>query len=218
MIGRKAIGATIAALALGLIAGGASAQAAVGVKAGANFANVSGAADGEGMTGLSAGAYIAFALGDRLAVQIEGLYSARGASGLPIGANVLDDAAAPSEVRLRYIEVPLMLRVGYPGERLLPSIFLGPYAGFLLSCGLIEADGTQGDCDDETRASWFSPRSTEYGFTVGGSLDWALGESTIFVDVRYALGLVSIQAGSDPMDLRNGGLTVAGGFALPLGR
>lgn len=199
-------------------AGEAAAQAAVGIKAGANLAGLSGA-DGTGtVTGLAAGAYLGFGLGDRLALQVELGYGIRGGADVPVGANALDDAASRSDLRLAYIEVPLLLRAGYPGERLLPSIFLGPYAAFLGSCRLTLEDGSEGPCDDEDRAAWFEPRSTDYGLMVGGGLDLALGESTVFVDVRYALGLLSIQGGTDGMELRNAGLTITGGFAIPLGR
>lgn len=208
-------------LGLGALIGApglASAQAAMGVKAGANLSRLTGAEDSESITGLAAGAYLGFGLGDRLAVQVEASYAVRGGAGVRIGANALDDAATPSDVRLTYVEVPLLLRAGYPGERLLPTVFIGPYAGFLLSCRLTLADGNEGDCDDESRASWFDDRGTEYGLMVGGGLDWAIGESTVFADVRYALGLFSIQGGDDAMDLRNGGVTITGGFAIPLGR
>lgn len=212
------LGALMALVFVAAGAGTAAAQAAIGVKAGANFSTLAGAEESGSLTGLTAGAYLGFGLGDRLAVQLEALYGMRGGTGVNIAADSLDAAAPPSDVRLSYVEVPLLLRAGYPGERLLASVFLGPYAGFLLSCRLTLEDGSEGDCDDNTRASWFSPRSTEYGLLVGGGLDWAMGESTIFVDVRYALGLVSIQGAEDPMDLRNQGLTIAGGFAIPLGR
>ena len=207
-------------LALGALAWApaAEAQAAMGVKAGVNLSRLAGAEDSESVTGLGAGAYLGFGLGDRLAVQIEANYAVRGGAGVRVGADALDESAPPSDVRLSYIEVPLLLRAGYPGERLLPSVFIGPYAGFLLSCRLELEDGSEGDCDDESRASWFNDRGTEYGLMVGGGLDWAIGESTVFVDARYALGLFSIQGGDDTMDLRNGGLTLTGGFAIPLGR
>lgn len=211
---------TTAVLVVAAVLGAAdaSAQAAIGVKAGANLASLAGAQESESFTGLTAGAYLGFGVGDRLALQIEALYGVRGGGDVRIGANALADTAAPSDVRLTYVEIPLLLRAGYPGERLLGSLFLGPYAGFLVSCALTLDDGTEGECDDASRAAWFSPRSSEYGLMAGGGLDWAIGESTIFLDVRYALGLVSIQGGDDPMDLRNQGLTIAGGFAIPLGR
>jgi Outer membrane protein beta-barrel domain len=199
-------------------AAGASAQAAVGVKAGATRSSLSGAQDSGSSTGLAAGGYIGFALGDRLALQIEAVYNVRGGEGLGIGRDVLADTVPLSDVRLSYVEVPLLIRAGYPGERLLGSLFLGPYVGFLVSCGLTRDDGSEGDCDDESRAAWFNPRSTEYGLLFGGGVDWAVGESTLFVDARYALGLASVQSADDAMDLRNQGLTITGGFAIPLGR
>lgn len=215
-LGIAVVAAALAAGAAGVEEG--SAQAAVGVKAGANLAGLSGADGTENITGLAAGAYLGFGLGDRLALQIELGYGVRGGGDVTIGANTLDDAASPSDLRLSYVEVPILLRAGYPGERFLPSLFLGPYAAFLLSCRLTLEDGSDGACDDEGRAAWFRPRSTDYGMMVGGGLDMAVGESTVFIDARYALGLLSIQAGSDGMDLRHGGFTLTGGFAIPLGR
>lgn len=209
---------TLAAVAaLVMAAGSGSAQAAMGLKAGANLASLTGAADADAITGLTAGAYLGLGVGDRLALQLEATYAVRGGDAVRIGANALDDGAPPSDVRLSYVEVPLLLRAGYPGERLLPSIFMGPYAAFLLSCRITLEDGSEGDCDDDARSAWFQPRSTDYGLMAGGGLDFALGESTVFVDVRYVLGLLSIHGG-DAMDLRHRGPTITGGFAIPLGR
>lgn len=214
------LGLTVAAVLAAAAVGPqpAAGQAAVGVKAGVNVAGLNGSEAAETVTGLAAGAYLGFGLGDRLALQVELGYGVRGGGDIGIGANALDDTATPSDLRLSYIEVPLLLRAGYPGERFLPSLFLGPYAAFLVSCRLTTADGAEGECGDDTRPSWFDARETDYGLMVGGGLDMAVGESTVFVDVRYALGLLSIQDGDDAMDLRNGGLTIAGGFAIPLGR
>ena len=117
-----------------------------------------------------------------------------------------------------YVEVPVLLRAGYPGERLLPSFFVGPYVGFLLGCQ-VTPEGTESrDCGTEEVGQRFSPRATDFGLLVGGALDFALGESTAFIDARYALGLLSIESGDSPMDARHGGWAVSGGFAVPLGR
>lgn len=208
---------TVAVALLGGAADG-QAQAAVGVKAGANLSSLGGVQDTESIVGITAGGYLGFGVADRVALQLEANYSVRGADNLSLGAGELDAEAAPSDIRLSAIEVPILLRAGFPGERLLPSVFLGPYVSFLLSCQLTPEDGSAGDCDDESREAWLSPRSTGYGLMAGGGLDLALGESTIFVDVRYALGLVSIESGEDSIDAYNTGLSITGGFAFPLGR
>lgn len=215
--GRGGIGLAVG-VALAVSAAGAGAQAAVGVKAGANLTSLSGVRDTESIVGITAGGYMGFGIGDRVALQLEANYGVRGADGLALGAGELADDAPPSDLRLAAIEVPILLRAGFPGERLLPSVFLGPYVSFLLSCRLTPDGGSAGDCDDEGRDAWLTPRSTGYGLVAGGGLDLALGESTIFVDARYVLGLVSIESGDDPIEAFNSGLSITGGFAFPLGR
>jgi len=196
---------------------GISAQTAVGFRAGVRNAGLE---TGQSTSTISTpvyGAYLGFGLSDRLAFQTEVVYGTRGASGLGLGTDVLDANAAGVDVNMSYIEVPLLLRAGFPGRRLLASFFVGPYIGFLTSCE-VTAGGTTTACDDAAATQRFSARTTDFGVVAGAGLDVALGESTIFVDARYSLGLLSIQAGSDPFDAHHDGLAVTGGFAVPLGR
>ncbi|HSH44377.1 MAG TPA: porin family protein [Longimicrobiales bacterium] len=210
----------IAGLAMTLLLnpGHLRAQAAVGVKAGANYTSLTGSQDVDAIVGISAGGYLGFGIGDRVALQVEASYGVRGANGLRVQDGELNVDAAPSDIRLTAVEVPVLLRAGFPSRRFLPSVFMGPYVSFLVSCRLTPEGGVAGDCDDETRPSRITPRSTGYGLMAGAGMDFGLGESTIFVDARYVLGLVSIEGGSDPIDAYHGGLTVTGGFAFPLGR
>lgn len=201
------------------LAGTVEAQTAVGVRVGMGHTSLTGSQQPDALTGLAVGGYFGLGLGDRVAVQLEVGYNERGGGGVMVGENQLDpDGGTASDIRLRYIEVPVLLRAGYAGARFLPSLFIGPYVGFLTSCELTPAGGNGGACDDQTRDAWFNPRSTDWGLVAGGGLDFALGESTIFLDARYALGLFAIQRGSGGMDLSNTGFTLSAGFAVPLSR
>lgn len=195
----------------------AAAQSAVGVRAGMRWSGLESSQDAGSISSLVLGGYFGFGISNRLAVQIEAVYGSRGAEALRVGANELDTDAPPARIEMSYIEVPVLLRAGFPGERFLPSFFLGPYVGFLLNCEMRPADGASQSCDDEDSAQRFTPRSTDYGVLLGGGLDIAVGESTVFVDGRYTLGLMSIQGG-DGFDARHGGLALTAGVAVPLGR
>jgi len=199
----------------------AAAQTAVGVRGGMRSAQLETPQSTDAVQHPVVGGYFGVGLSDRLALQIEAVYGSRGAEGIGIGQNGLDPAADPVGVRMTYLDVPLLLRAGFPGERFLPSFFVGPYAGFLLSCEL-DREGTAWPCDADPDAAAgsarFNPRSTDIGILAGAALDMALGQSTVFVDLRYNVGLLSIMTASDGGDARHTGFEVSGGFAFPLGR
>lgn len=213
---QKAITACVLGMLLAAPSG-ISGQTAMGFRVGVRSAGLE---TGQSVSTISKpvyGAYLGFGLSDRLALQTEVVYGTRGASGLGLGSDALDPNAAGADLSMGYIEVPLLLRAGLPGERFLASLFAGGYIGFLTHCDLT-AGGTTTACDDAAATQRFSPRTTDFGLVAGAGLDVALGESTIFVDARYSVGLLSIQAGSDAFDARHNGLAVTGGFAIPLGR
>lgn len=209
------------ALVVALTPALAAAQTAVGIRAGVRSAQLETAQSTDGARHLVVGGYFGVGISDRLAIQIEAVYGARGAEGVRVGQTGLDPAADPVGLRMTYLDVPILLRTGFPGQRFLPSLFVGPYAGFLLSCELDRA-GTAWSCDADTDATTetarFNPRSTDVGILAGAALDMALGQNTVFVDLRYTVGLLSIMAGGDRGDARHTGFEVTGGFAFPLGR
>lgn len=195
-----------------------SAQSAFGVRAGLRSSELETSQDAGSIRSLVVGGYYGFGISSRLAIQFEAVYGARGAERLRVGTNALDPDAEPAMLDMSYVEVPVLLRTGYPGERFLPSFFFGPYAGFLLNCELEMADGESRSCDAGETAPRFAPRSTDFGLVLGGALDMALGESTVFVDARFTVGLLSIERGSDAFDARHSGLALSAGFAVPVGR
>lgn len=205
------------ALTLALAPAAVEAQTAAGLRGGLRMADLDTGQNAEGFTTFVVGGYFGLGLSDRLALQLELAYGKRGADAVGIGDGSLDPAAPPSAVSMQYLDVPLLLRTGFPGERFLPSLFIGPYASFLLGCELTPEGGTTRDCDSEGESPRFSPRSTDFGMVAGAGLDMAIDESTVFVDLRYTLGLLGIES-EDSTDARHNGLEITAGFAFPLGR
>lgn len=207
---------------VGAAAAPLSAQTAVGMRAGFRRATLQAVGASGGLSSAVVGGYFGIGLSDHVALQVEAVYGTRGTASVQIGAGQLDSAAPASRLQMRYLDLPVLIRTAFPGERLMPSFFVGPYVGFLLGCELKPPGETSRSCDaatsDGTAATeGFSPRSTDYGLVVGGALDLLMGRHTVFLDVRYNVGLMSIQAGNDPMDARHNGLDITAGLAFPLG-
>lgn len=196
----------------------ADAQAAVGFRAGVRNAGIDAGQDLSTISAPVYGAYLGVGLSNRLALQAELVYGVRGAAGLGLGTEALDATAVPVRLEMEYLEAPLLLRTGFPGQRILTSVFAGPYVGFLLSCEATPDGGIATACNDAAATRRFTPQNTDFGLVVGAGVDLAIGESTVFVDGRYTIGIRSIQSGGDAFDARHNGLAISGGFAVPLGR
>src|SRR5882762_6463246 len=112
-------------LALVLVAGisfvAANAQIQFGVKAGANFSNITGG-DGKTLVSFNAGALVKIPLADALSLQPEVVYSGQGAKGSSNGVDV--------KQTLNYINVPILATYTLP-----VGVFFqtGPQIGFLIS-------------------------------------------------------------------------------------
>jgi hypothetical protein len=208
--------AVVAGLLVGPVAAGA--QSAVGFRAGMRSSQLAVGQDLDALTTFAVGGYFGFGVSNRLAVQFEAEYGRRGGEGLRVSNGELDPAADPVKVEMDYLEFPILLRAGFPGERFLPSVFAGPYVGFMLDCVITPPEGTLRKCEVSGEAERFQPRGTEVGILAGMGLDFAIGENTVFIDARYTYGLLSIEAGSEAIDVRNNGFAISGGFAVPVGR
>ncbi|HET8808650.1 MAG TPA: porin family protein [Flavobacteriaceae bacterium] len=157
--------ATLAFLAIFFIAySGSSQELDLGLKAGANFANINGADDFnyDSKTGFLAGAFFAVKFNDKFAIQPELLYSQQGAD-FDLG-----------EFDLSYVNVPIILKY-YLVKGL--NIQVGPQFGFVV-------DDNLGEIFDD-----FDNNDFDTSGVVGLGYDFPFG---IRLDARYNFGLTEI--------------------------
>lgn len=162
-----------------------------GVKGGLNYSTLNNMDDAEYKAGFSAGVFADIAIpATPVSVQPELLYTTYGA-----GFENTD-----LKMNLSYLQIPVLVKFGFPTPVANPHVFFGPYMGFLLKAD-VKADDFSMDIKDETK-------STDFGVAVGAGIDI----KKFTVGLRYTAGLTNIddpESGSAE-DFKNGafGLTV----------
>lgn len=161
-----------------------------GVKLGPSLAVV--AADGDEGQGydrriaLAGGVFMVLPVTDSFNVQVEALYT-------PKGANFADgNAPGTSALLLDYLDIPVLARVDVPRSPAL-HVFAGPYVGFRRRAKLEYAQDVgafrAGSREDIRRVV----KGSEAGLVAGGGLD--IGRHAA-IDARYCWGLTNVN--SDP--------------------
>ncbi|MGB3541616.1 porin family protein [Rubrivirga sp.] len=151
--------------------------------------------------GFTAGAGVLVPLSPSLGVQVEALYTQK-------GAVFEDEFGLPYQetTRLDYLEVPATLRLALPvGPLLDVGVSAGGYVGVPLSSEVAVEDGGDSFVNE-------LDTNTDYGALVG--LD--IGSGATFVEARYAFGLTDA-VDFDPAldvapDYRNQSLTLTFGL------
>ncbi len=168
-----------------MLAGPASAQLGFGVKGGLNVADLKDLEtvdtldkfEKESQTGFVGGAYVKLPFGP-FRLQVEGLYSRKGAKGTSSSGPSL--ASKPWETRLTYLEIPVLLKYEFPTPLLKPFFYGGASLAFLMKAELrnerINSDWV--DYKDFTK-------STDYGLVVGAGIELV----GITLEGRYTHGL-----------------------------
>jgi hypothetical protein len=172
-----------------------------GVKVGLNMAKLTGddVQNAKYRTGFAAGGYLNFGLG-MFAVQPEVLFSMQGSK---------FDVEENLEMKLNYIEVPVLLKVGVGlAGPVKPHVLVGPSLGILLSAKAKwqdDGESVENDIKDELK-------STDFRIVFGAGIDTMVGLS---VDARWSMGMTTLDdAGDNREDFKNSviSLTVGYGF------
>ncbi len=164
-----------------------------GVKLGVNYANFRGEfadlANTEAKLGLVGGAFVALDFASDFAVQLEALYSMKGAK---VTAELVDDAGNPlgsfdSFFNVSYLEVPLLLRgTILPTRMVKPMVYVGPTFGFSLGGKLKNPAPGSGDEDLPD----LEPVDVGAAFGVGASM--SVAGRRLLADLRYTTGFTDI--------------------------
>lgn len=175
------------ALAAGISAT-ASAQATIGLKAGVSLANISGEgrlSDKKNLIGATAGLMADISFSDLLSFHPELLYSQKGVK--------FESGANTAQMRLSYLDVPLLLRVKADG------LFFeaGPQVGFLIA----EKDefNIQGVGSGST-TSTDGTRKVDIGYIAG--VGYRLEQGLEF-GIRYNGGISDLSDPSGSSKIRN---------------
>ena len=107
-------------------------------------------------------------------------------------------------IKLDYIELAALLKLGLPLGIVRPGLFGGVGFDILLSC-----DAGGDDCKDETK-------STDWVGIIGGDVIVYFGSFNIFGDGRYNIGLSEVSDVSD-FEYKNQGWTFQAGVGFEIG-
>lgn len=206
---RRIVYAATAVVLFPLLASPLAAQQwSIGVLGGANRSTAVGSdADGfNARIGVAGGAQVVRTLGGNLALEVNALYSMKGAK--------QEGQGSTADVRLAYLELPLLLRVGSNSRGTIrPFATVGASAGFQLSCTVqATAMGMSGSADCDEVADFRSFDATLIG---GAGIDASLGPGIMTLAVRYGHGMQSIV---NEAEVRNRAFTILAGWRMPLGR
>lgn len=170
----------------------------IGVKAGVNSSTVKieGDSDPDRLWGGAGGVFLGGQVTDSFGLQIEGLYSQRGSR--------FDDGFDKGKVKLTYIDVPLLLKIGGTatgGMRF--HAFTGPQASYLLSAEVIDdASNVTVNIEDDIE-------SLDFGWTAGVGVSL----NRLSVDARYTHGMKNISVDKND-DIKTRTFTVMVGVRL----
>ncbi len=195
-----------------------AAQPKFGLKVGLNSADITGAdlaafeslfeAPFKPKIGFCGGGFVVFALSKGMAIQVEALYTQKGAK----AEGMIDLGAGPEPFTVSwntdYIEIPVLFKYVFETKgNLKPVLFAGPSVAFKMTAKLKAS--VQGQSDEMNIPGF---KSTDFGLVFGGGLD--IGPK-IRVDLRYILGLTKlVDMDGTTADIKNGVFSLMVGYAF----
>lgn len=187
----------------------AQAQLTAGIMAGVNSSSlsISDLSSGEGtssQTGFMAGGWVGMHLGSMIALQVEGFYTQKGTKRTSSGTTV-------GTIKVDYVEVPVILRVGIPIIPVIsPYIYGGPAIAFNVSCKSQPEGGTSTDCDDPTGIDT-EIKSTDFSGIIGLGIQL----SRFLIAIQYDHGFDNIIVDdTSTTEVNNRTWTLKGGFGI----
>ena len=123
-----------------------------------------------------------------------------------------------SQVILNYLELPVLAKYAFGGETLQGFVNAGPSMGYALS-GKSKAESNGIEEEEDLDFKEDGVKRTDFSFVLGGGLGIEAGPATVFLDIRYLLGLTNLDdsGDDDSPTQRNRGLGFGVGILFPLG-
>jgi len=191
-----------------------------GVKIGVNFADINGVTNSlnnQYITAYNAGVFAAFDIAGLLALQPELLYTMKGFK-LTKAIYLLGPTPSPNIFitgNNSYFEIPVLLKLKVPPSSLgiiRPNVFAGPEVAFGLSSKLTVQ--STDPSETENNGSETNSKPTDFGIIIGAGVDINLPEVTLIIDVRYDMGMKSLDFSEGPVQIKNRVLTINAGIGI----
>lgn len=204
---RKFVALFAAIFAFGLV-GAQQAEAQqnmVGVKGGFISSELSGDfADVDSRTGFGFGAFLQVMVAPNFSIQPEALYLSKGAS----------ESGGDGEVKVNYIQVPVLVQYHFPTPGVSPRVFAGPSIAFETACD-IEEDDVSASCEDEL----VNTKSADFGLVFGAGVDIPAGGVVVTLDGRYDMGVTNVSDEPEAVDfdIKNRSWEFFAGVGFPFG-
>lgn len=145
-------------------------------------------------SGIVGGVYLSVGILDFVSVRPEVLYSQKGVT--------LNEGGFSFDLGVDYFEVPLLAKISAPSSvgTLRPHVLVGPALSFVSSCyAYDEEDDEEYDCEEID----ILVESQDVAFLLGAGVDADLGPVVVSVGGRYTIGLQTVDADVDPIDVKN---------------
>lgn len=171
-------------------------------------------------TSVAGGAFIRLGSGS-LGLQLEAMYVSHG-----VAFSATEPTSGQSlsgSVRLAYAEFPALLRLGMKSGSLQPYLYGGPSFMLEVLCEAqisIAGTDTTASCDSDDASQQTGGAERRSGFlgaVAGAGIEYGLGSMSLLLELRYSMGLQSLDA-SDEADVKPESISVLAGFSMPLGR
>ena len=196
---------------------------ALGFKAGIGFTGVHGSGvdelignDTRGKSGFIGGTFFRISISKHVSFQPELLYAIKGDS--RDGAIIDTVSKVPRygtlKTQLTYLEIPLIVRLRLRfGPGWIPAVYAGPVVSVLQTAKVVFEDEETVEFqinDAVTR--------TDLGLVLGGGVNFPFGTGYLTTEIRYTLGMNSIDQSGLGRNVYNHSLSFMAGFMFPLKR
>ena len=141
-------------------------------------------------TGKAGGVFVTLGSG-RIGLQLEALYTEKGTKFEG------DFFGTPADITLNsaYVELPALVRIAFPGEKIRPYLYAGAAAAMEVKCeGEVDVDGETGtaDCDEAEDEAETERRKMDVTALGGVGIQFMMGKLNFLIEGRYARGLQNL--------------------------
>ena len=191
----------------------ANAQVNFGVLGGINLSSydidpLEGGLELSNFTAFGFGGVLDYCFNEFITLHIEPMYLQKGVNG--------EWSMYKTEMKLAYLEIPLMLKYAFGSSEIKPYLMAGPTIGYLLSAKGKVSGGGYLEEDDMKDVS----KSFDFGLGFGVGVSVPISNNSIFLEARYALGLTNVNDDPDDpeTDVKSKGIQIFAGITFPLGK